>query len=147
MTMSAGNGRRIESLIRTKNKVLVSPRFEKVSTSYKESFYTQFLKNDLIWRLDAQENVVKSVVFQSLPKRSQGKIMGSVANQYLLLGKNVDFAKDWLIRAWHLDPFNIKTIVGLVLASLNPKVVKPVLGWLDRRKKLEIVESSPFEYI
>jgi glycosyltransferase involved in cell wall biosynthesis len=147
MTMSTPEGRRLESLIRTKYKVLSSSRFERAGLESKKSFFFQFLKSDLYGRLDDQETVAGNKNFQSLPKKDQAEIMRLVANQYLSFGSNQKFAKDWLKRAWHLAPRDAKNLLSVTLVSLNPGLVKFLMGWRQRRNNQSVSNHSPFEFI
>jgi glycosyltransferase involved in cell wall biosynthesis len=147
MTMSAPEGRRLESLIRTKHKVLSSPRFERAGLPSKKTFFLNFLKSDLYGRLEDQEVVIRNKNFQSLLRKDQAEIMRLVANQYLFLGSNQKLAKDWLKRAWHLAPFDAKTLLSVMLVSLNPGLVKFVMGWRQRGKDHSVSNRSPFEFI
>jgi len=147
MTMSAPEGRKLESLIRTKKKVLLSSRFEGTKLPAKNAFFRQFLVVDLYGRLDDQEAVIKNKNFLSLPQKDQAEIMRRVANQYLSLGRNTGFAKDWLSRALHLAPFDVKTMLSAILTLLNPELVKLILGWRRRRNDQNISNHSPFEFI
>jgi glycosyltransferase involved in cell wall biosynthesis len=147
MTMSAPEGRKLESLIRTKKKVLLSSRFEGTSLPAKNAFFHQFLMVDLYGRLDDQEAVIKNKSFLSLPQKDQAEIMRLVANQYLSLGRNTEFARDWISRAFHLAPFDVKTMLSALLALLNPELIKLILGWRRRRNDQNISNHSPFEFI
>jgi glycosyltransferase involved in cell wall biosynthesis len=147
MTMSAPEGRRLESLIRTKNKVLSSPRFELAGEASRKAFFLNLLKSDLYGRLEEQERVIINKNFISLPKKDQAEVMRLVANQYLLYGSHQKFAKDWLKRALHLDPFDAKTLLSVILVSLNPSLVKCIMGWRQRRNDQSISNRSPFEFI
>jgi glycosyltransferase involved in cell wall biosynthesis len=147
MTMSAPAGRRLESLIRTKNKVLTSPRFELASLSAKKWFFLLFLKSDLHGRVDDQEAVIRNKNFLSLPSKAQAEIMRLVANKYLSLGSHQKFAKDWLKRALHLAPLDAKTLLSVMLVSLNPSLLKFVMGLRQGRSDPSVSNQSPFEFI
>jgi glycosyltransferase involved in cell wall biosynthesis len=147
MTMSAPHGRRLESLIRTKNKVLSSVRFETTRLSAKTSFFLQFLRADLQGRPDDQTAILKNKIFLSLPKSHQARIIRLVANQYLSLGKNEEFVKDWLIKAWRLSPLDMKIVLSILLSSLNPSLVKRIMGWWRQRTNRGVSNHSPFEYV
>jgi glycosyltransferase involved in cell wall biosynthesis len=147
MTMSTPEGRRLESLIRTKYKVLSSPRFELAGLPSKKTFFLNFLKSDLYGRPEDQEAVIQNKNFKSLPSKDQAEIIRLVANQYLILGSNQKLATDWLKTAWHLAPFDSKTLLSVMLASLNPGLVKFVLGWRQRGRHQSVSNQSPFEFI
>jgi hypothetical protein len=147
MTMSSSEERRLDSLIRTKNKVLSSPRFELVALPSKRIFFLQFLKSDLYGRLDVQEAVIRNRNFLSLPKKDQAEIIRLVANQYLSLGSHQKFAKSWLKKAWHLAPMDAKNLLSVVLVSLNPALVKFIMEWRQRNIDHGISTRSPFEQI
>lgn len=146
MTMSAPQGRRLESLMRTKHKVLSSPRFELVQIPSKVAFFFQFLTVDLQGQPSDQETVIIERSFLSLPKPEQAKLMRLVGNQYLL-GEKTRFAKDWLLRAWRTAPFDVKTLLSVIVANLSPALVKFIVGWWRRSHGHNIVNRSPFEMV
>jgi glycosyltransferase involved in cell wall biosynthesis len=147
MTMSSPEGRRLEGAIRTKNKVLSSPRFERTGISSRKAFFLKLLKSDLYGRLEEQEAVIHNKNFLSLPKKDQAEILRLVANQYFLFGSHQEFAKDWLKRAMHLAPFDLKTLLSVTLVSINPSFVKYIMRWRQRRNDQSILNRSPFEFI
>jgi glycosyltransferase involved in cell wall biosynthesis len=145
MTMSMPQGRRLESLIRTKFKVLNSPRFTRVATPSKINFFSQFLVYDLERRLEDQMTLIDNPYFQILPKPQQARLLRLAANHYLLIGQHIEFARDWLRRAWALAPFDPKTGSALVLAHLHPDLTKLIVKWWRQAGLREGAHQSPFE--
>ena len=132
MTMSMPQGRRLESLIRTKNKALASPRFTTASTSLKAAFFFQFLTRDLHGQLEEQMTVLESAQFQNLPKPQQARLMRITANNYLLEGSHMEFVRDCLKRAWLLAPFDTKTLLMVLLGNLNIRLIKFIVRFWRR---------------
>jgi hypothetical protein len=136
--------RSLESLIRTKNKVLASPRFEIVCTPHKIQFFFELLSVDLQDRLEDQTALVESPHFRALPEHQQARLMRLVANDYLLRDKNTQFARDWLRKAWMLTPVDPKTAFAAALAYLHPSLTRLIIRrWRGNTRKSRSI--SPFE--
>jgi len=148
MTMSMPEGRRLDSLIRTRFKALNSARFSRVSTSRKTAFFSQFLVYDLARRPEDQARVIGSRHFQALPKHQQVRLLRAVAKQYLLLGEHLEFARDCLRTAWTLAPLEPKTGLIAVLAHLHPTMSKPMIERWRRQERQRIAACrSPFQMV
>ena len=148
MTMAMPRGRRLESLIRTKFKVLASPRFEATPTPHKIEFFYKLLAQDLQGRLEDQTTVIEHTQFRTLPKKQQARLMRLVANDYLLRGEHVEFARSCLRKAGALVPYDPKTASSAMVAYLPPTITKFALQW---RRKMNLqkkdTDHSPFEMI
>lgn len=141
MTMTMPTEIRFESYLRMKNKVLASPRFLKISTSFKvEFFYNQILTCGLAHRLDDQMALAKDDHFRSLPRQQQAWLLRLAANHYISIGENAEFARTLLGNAWSLQPINPKTILSLILAYLNPDLAK----WIT--KKWQQLNTEEYGY-
>jgi glycosyltransferase involved in cell wall biosynthesis len=147
MTLSISDGQRLESLLKTKLKVLDSPRFAGVSVDAKSGFFYSFLRSDLQGRFDHQTMVFEHPQFLALPKQQQARLLRTVANDYLLRGEEVQVAKGWLKQAWILAPFDPKTISASVLASLTPGLSRSILRRWRQMPSQKNGSANPFEGI
>ncbi len=139
-------GRRLDSFIRTKLKVLASPRFPEVIPPLKFKFFFQLLTVDLQGRIEDQATIFENHHFQTLPEHQQSRLLRLVANDYLLVGSNIDIARTWLRKAGSLNPFDPKTLLAIVLGHLHPSVTRSLVRWwrLNTQQKKY---PSPFEMV
>ena len=84
MTEAMPGGRRLESLIRLRKKVLGSQRFHSVSSSQKSAFFYDFIVKDLDGDFVKQERIINSREFSAIDKNEQARIQRLAANRYLL---------------------------------------------------------------
>lgn len=144
MTMAMPSGRRLDSQLRMRNKVLHSQRFETVSSVQKGQFFYDFLVKDLKGRVERQDEIFDSTQFLSLSNIQQSNLMRVTATEYILTSEHTDKAIKWLREAWLRTPYDLKTGIIVVLAMINIDVTRKVINaWQGRRKKGKIV--SPFE--
>jgi len=132
MTLTMPGGRRLASLLRLRQKVMASPRFDSVVESQKAAFFYDYLVKDLHNHTQDQETVFESDAFNKLARSEQSRLMRLTANSYLLetvdkqdppdVGnpQEMDHVKKWLRAAWRRAPFDPKTAVMTVLCLLNP---------------------------
>ena len=145
MTRSTPLGRRLESLLRTKCKVLASSRFTIVQPSHKVMFFDYLLIVDLQDQAEEQMAIMQTAQFRELPKQQQTRIMRLVATHYLLKGKQIEFAKECLQKAWVLTPFDTKTSLIGLLAHLHPVVTRHVMQqWRQLQASKAGTHRSPF---
>ena len=147
MTMSMPVGQRLESLIRTKFKVLASPRFPEVAEAAKVEYFYTLLSGDLQDRLDDQTFIFQHPQFQTLPKKQRAKLLRIVANDYLLIGENLPAAREWLKQARSLAPFDLKTISASAMIGLNPSFTKLILKSWRQASSQKQAGRSPFELV
>lgn len=145
MTLSMPRDRRLESLIRTKFKVLNSPRFSRVPAASKVGFFSLLLTCELVYRLEDQRTVIDHPGFRTLSKKQQARLLRSAANLYLMIGQHIDCSRDWLRRAWALAPLDPKTGTALVLAHLHPGCSKLIVKWWRQLASHNGVHRSPPE--
>ena len=145
MTMSMPKGRRLESYIRMKYKVLSSSRFLSVSEEFKGKFFYWLLVFDLAHRVDEQTAIIKGTHFRGMSKPQQVRLLRLVANNYLMTGEEIKFAKELLLHAWLLQPFGLKTLLALFLAYLHPGLSKWVLNWRQQRMRQNRQYNSPLQ--
>jgi len=144
MTLTMPKGRRLESLIRLRYKVLASARFNSVSTAQKSAFFYDFLLKDLQDRLQDQINIIESNEFRALPDNEQARLLRLVAIDYLLQNKHNDQVRQWLQKAWGHAPLDPKTSVVAMLSALSLNLARLVTKlWQSRRQP--DVSLSPFE--
>jgi hypothetical protein len=144
MTVEMPEGRRLDSLIRMKLKVLDCPRFNSVSTPKKSSFFYNLLVEDLQDRVKDQTSILESRQFRALPSQQQARLLRIAATGYLLEGKHPEAVKLWLRTAWTLAPFDLKTGVIRALSALNSDLAKLVIrSWQSNRQRE--TRMSPFE--
>jgi hypothetical protein len=145
MTMSMAKKQQRDSSIRTRLKVLESPRFASVSLRQKRIFFLQVLQNELYNRLDEQRLVISLPQFQALPKPEQARLLRLMANNYLLKGEHLNFAREWLNKAWALAPFDLKTALVALLVNLSPRLTKPVVKYWHQKSVTTAELLSPLE--
>jgi len=148
MTRTTPIGRRLESLIRTKRKVLASFRFDTVQPAQKVLFFKYLLTTDLLDQIEEQRAILGTPQFQLLPKEQQARIIRLAANYYLLCGKHTEVVREWLRRAWLLEPLDAKAIFLVLLAHLHPVIAQHAVKWwrqFDLRN--QGTHRSPFAMI
>jgi glycosyltransferase involved in cell wall biosynthesis len=143
MTLSMPSGRRLESLIRLRRKVLEMPRFARVPPEGRERFFYDFLVRDLDERVEAQREIFGTAAFRALPRERQARLLRVAANGYLAAGRHPGAARAWLGSALMAEPANPKTLLAWALALVSPKIARRiVVRWRsgpDREEPL-----SPF---
>ena len=144
MTVSMPTGRRLDSLISMRNKVMTSARFKEVTPSQKAAFFYDYLIRDLSWKIDEQEDVFASPEFKELPKKQQSRLLRIAAIDYLLDSEHTDLAKRWLRTAWAQTPFDLKTGVVASLSMIHTGLARYVTKtWQGSRQQEGL--KSPFE--
>ncbi len=141
MTLTMPGGRRLESLLRLRFKVLASPRFDSVVEPQKAAFFYDFLIKDLYQRIADQETVITSIAFGKLTRSEKSRLMRLTAVSYLLemadkrhpkadvIARNEAIlvsVKKWLLAAWGCAPFDPKTAIMTVLCLLSPELAQRV---------------------
>lgn len=144
MTLTMPTGRRLESLLRLRFKVLAAPRFMQVSEAQKAAFFYDFLIKDLHGRVAEQERVFASPAFRALPPRQAARLLRLTAISYLLEMEQIPSVKKWLGAAWSRAPFDPKTALAAGLCTLSPSLAQKVVRrWQRARGQGD--QSSPFE--
>jgi glycosyltransferase involved in cell wall biosynthesis len=144
MTLTMPTGRRLESLLRLRFKVLASPRFLAVSEAQKAAFFYDFLIKDLHGRVAEQKRVFGSPAFRTLSSRQASRLLRLTAISYLLEMKQIKNVKQWLGAAWARSPFDLKTGLAAVLCYVNPALARKVVSkWQRTRSQGE--QTSPFD--
>jgi glycosyltransferase involved in cell wall biosynthesis len=144
MTLGMPSEQRLDSLIRTKLKVLESRRFAAVSTPRQSAFFLILLANDLQGRLDDQSAVLKHARFRALPSREQAKLLRQTSVSYLVRQEYPKAAREWLWAAWALAPLDLKTGLVASLTTLNLGLARRVVrAWQSSHQKGQV--PSPLE--
>lgn len=142
MTFTMPEGRRLQSLIRTSQKVMDSTRFAVLAPSQKQAFFNRFLIYDLKGRMDDQEQVVNSIAFRKLPPQQKSGLLRRLATSYLLQDEQRVRVRKWLRSAWLLTPYSIRTSAILALTVLNFNLAVSVTKSWHQKHSAE--SYSPF---
>jgi len=144
MTVVMPKGNRLESLIRTRKKVINSPRFQRVSTTQKSAFFYDFVMKDLEENVFYQAKIFEYPQFKALPKNQQSRLLRIAAINYLLENKHTDIAVRWLRQAWVQSPLDPKTTAVTLLSTINIKLARSVIH-LWQKNQPATGDVSPFE--
>ena len=142
MTVSMSSGRRLESLIRTKFKVLGSNKLTSVPIWKKYEYFRKFFVKDLHNHPDDQVQVLNNHHFLELPKHLQAQLLRYAAIKYLLETENTAIAEKYLKMSHMNNPFDLKTRFLVLLFSIHPDFVKWIL--MTRNMISPTKEYSPF---
>ena len=144
MTLTMPGGRRLESLVRLRFKVLDSPRFLQASEAQKAAFFYDFLVKDLYGRTADQELAFSSTAFLSLSSAQASRLYRLTAIEYLLKMDQIQTARRWLVAAWRKAPFEPRNALAVVLCYLSPAMARKVVLRWKHSLGLEN-QTSPFE--
>lgn len=134
MTSSMPYGKRLDSLIRTRYKVLTSSRFAEVDLAQQKQFFYDFLLNNLRGQPTRQEYWFVDDIFRRLPHNVQADLLRQTAITYLLEGTHLTQARKWLWRAWKQNLRDIKTATALVLSLGHMGVLRHFIkAWQARQ--------------
>lgn len=143
MTMTMPQGRRLESLLRLRQKVLDSARFAQVAPAQQRAFFYDLLVQELQDRVTEQEAIFLATPFSRLPAREQARLLRLTAVKYILQGVHLPVARRWLRLAWRKAPFDPKTAVVTLLSLLSvPLAQKALTIWQGKQKGAPV--ASPF---
>lgn len=143
MTVTMPQGRRLESLIRLRHKVLAAARFAQVTPAQQSAFFYDLLIQDLSDRVTEQEAVFLAAPFGRLAASEQSRLLRLTAVKYILQGTHIPTARRWLWMAWRKAPFDRKTAVVVFLSLLNiPLTQKVVAAWQGKQNNAPA--TSPF---
>ncbi len=144
MTIAVPKGKRLDSVVRTRHKILASPRYKDVSDDQKSAFFYDFLTKDLKDNIEGQRSVFKSEEFGELPGNQQSRLLRITATSCILQEKHAELAREWLQRAWSKAPFDLKTAVIAALSFISVGVAKSfIVFW--QRNQIENEDLSPFD--
>jgi glycosyltransferase involved in cell wall biosynthesis len=146
MTLTMPSGRRLESLIRLRRKVLEMPRFAEVSPEQREKFFYDFIVRDLQDRVDTQREIFGVAAFRALPRERQATLLRVAANGYLAAGTHPAAVRAWLGSALAVRPMDVKTLLAWGLARTSPALARKVVGrW--RSSQDQGNSLSPFDAV
>lgn len=144
MTVAMPKGRRLDSLIRTRQKVMASGRFTAVADEQKAAFFYDYLMQDLGGNIAAQDAVFASDAFQTLSRPQQSRLLRIAAIDYLRQDKESQTARRWLRQAWAHRLTDPKTAVVTSLAHIHTGTARRVINrWQAQRADERL--ASPFE--
>lgn len=124
MTNSMPFGRRLESLIAMRQKILQSPRFAALPDNAKADFFHSVLNQELCGREADQIRWIESAPFQALPNRLQARILRLTAHTYLAHNQSLAHSRNLLRWSWKHDPFAPQTAVAVALAYMSPRLAE-----------------------
>lgn len=146
MTLALPEGRRLDSLLRTKRKVLESEQFANISVSAKRIFFYILLIDNLKGKSDLQEEIISSPQFRALPDQEESRLLRLMAEDYILKGENVEKAKTWLRAAWKMTPYDPKLLFITLVTFVDKNLAKHTIEIWRARQKRETI-TSPLEMI
>jgi hypothetical protein len=146
MTESLPKGRRHESLVRLRDKVISSERFQSTTVPQKSAFFYDFIVKELYGDSEKQGEVFESVPVRSLPLKEQARLLRLTANHYLLNNERADIAKKWLRSAWGKYPLEPKTTLMLLSALISPEIARRIIQ-VRQGQFAGKEQSSPFEMV
>lgn len=146
MTLALPEGRRLDSLFRTKKKVLESARFANVPVSTKRIFFYTLLIENLSNKLELQEEIIASSQFCDLPNQEKARLLRLMAADYIIKEENVKKAKYWLRTAWKMTPSEPKSLFITIITHINKNLARRAIrSWRARQKREALI--SPLEMI
>jgi glycosyltransferase involved in cell wall biosynthesis len=146
MTESIQKGRKYDSLIRLREKVLNSERFRRANNRQKSAFFYDFVVKDLHGEPSKQGEVFECTPFKSLAPKEQARLMRLAANRYFLDKEQVDIAKKWLRSSWLSAPFEPKTILLLLSSFISLNITRKIIQ--TRQNQIQGEEQeSPFKMV
>jgi glycosyltransferase involved in cell wall biosynthesis len=119
--LSASRSYRREQLWLGRKKVLYSPVFRRLSDGIKETFLYQALVYFLPEHPDAQDELMSSDEFRSLPDTSQARLLRLTANEQILGARGISWASAWLERSRGLDGASFKTDFVIKMLGIHPR--------------------------
>lgn len=144
MTVQMPEGRRLDSLIKTKLKAMRSKRFQEVPAKVKRSFFHMLLVNDLYNHTGLQDEIINDKCFKDLGKDMQSSLLRQMAVAYLNEGIYPAYTRKWLKDSWKLSPIDLKTNLVLLVAFLDSKLIRFLLK-IRRARVSSNKASNPFE--
>ena len=146
MTLAMDQGKRLDSLIRLRRKVMGSARFNTVAVDQRSAFFYDFLIKDLPGRIGDQDAVFDSEQFRALPTHQQSRLLRLAADVYLRNEEHPDVVRRWFRTAWTRTPSDFKTGTVTVLSMLSPRLARSVVEkWQRSQTPVEAV--SPFTLV
>lgn len=134
MTSTVGVARHIDSIMRTRFKVLESSRFGTLEPATRLEFLRRFLINTLKERTADQEAVLNSAAVRDLSPADRAKLLRWLAAEWLLTDSHAGRAEELLRIARALAPRDAKTVGLASLTRANAGLARRVLwAWRQTR--------------
>jgi glycosyltransferase involved in cell wall biosynthesis len=146
MTVVMPGDRRLDSLIRLRQRVINSQRFLQLDDSVKYEFYYDFLIRNLDGKINRQAEIINSQPFGGLSPNAQSMVLRSCAFKYLIRLEELAWARKCLYMAWIKKPMDPKTSLATLLALFSPKLAGKIVHFWQYRHTQE-VQKSPFEQV
>jgi glycosyltransferase involved in cell wall biosynthesis len=130
MTASMASERRMESMLRTKQRVMESKRFSSIPLEGRLAFFYELLRNDLFGLQGFQSKVLDRREFRALPAKEQARLLRLVGVRYLSSGRDFGFAADCMDRACSAHPRDWKSQLLALLLKLDVRLARlAVRAW------------------
>jgi glycosyltransferase involved in cell wall biosynthesis len=142
MTLTVGRERHIDSIIRTRFKILESPRFGTLESGAKREFLRRLLVNTLKDRPLEQEAVLRSPGVGELSPADRARLLRWLATEWLLTDTCTDRAHELVGVARSLAPRDPKTAGLAWLMGTNSGLTRRAL-WVWRQVRTAAVVSRP----
>jgi glycosyltransferase involved in cell wall biosynthesis len=146
MTVVMPGDRRLNSLIRLRQRVINSQRFIQLDESAKYGFYYDFLIKNLDGKIKNQAAVINSLPFRGLSASTQSRLLRSCAFTYMIRSEELGWVRKCLYIAWIKKPTDPKTSLATFLALFSPKLASKIVHFWQNRHTQE-VRPSPFEQL
>lgn len=127
MTLTVNRERHIDSIVRTRFKILESPRFGSLASAVKLEFLRRLLVNTLKVRRADQEAVLGSSSVSGLSPVDRARLLRWLAAEALITDSRADRAQDLLRTARSLAPGDAKTAGMTLLVRANARLAKRAL--------------------
>ncbi len=124
MTATMPSERRMESLFRTKLRVLESPRFPAIPLGDRVQFFYELVRNDLYGRAQLQMRALGHPRFLELPAEEEARLLRLVGVGYLSNGDLLEFAADCIERARRTNARDPKSQVLAFLLKLDMRLAR-----------------------
>lgn len=133
-TQTVGRERQIDSILRTRLKVLDSSRFSTLESAVKCEFLRRLLVNTLGDRRTDQEAVLGSSSVSELLPVDRARLLRWLAAEWLLIDSQADGAQELLRTAQSLAPGDAKTAGLVLLLRTAPRLARRALwAWRHLR--------------
>ncbi len=143
ITLTAGNKKRLESLVLCREKAIHLPVFDQLSLDTRHYAFYDLLINLLDNNEEKQEEITGWAQFKALPARQQANLFRRMAARQITEVGNDRFVKMWLRRALALNPASIKSLFLFILYSLRPDAAATILRRRSQNKSQD-QKRSPF---
>ncbi len=127
ITLTAGNQRKIESLILCRQKAAQLPRFEECKIETRSYLFYDLLINLLKGQPSRQAEVIASPTFNKLPHAEQSRLLRLMAVEEIILNLDSQYTHNWLAASARLNSRDTKTRLLALAYSLSPRMIRLIL--------------------